>query len=112
MQRFKKIKKPRQPSQQPATFGIPTHIAAGPLGFGVTLDLDIHPEGVLFLIEIQRQTDSTAVAGVNNEGGSRIELLDRGDENQRIHVSGTSAHTPEREDGTPGERALHYSCQS
>ena len=47
MQRFKKSKKPRQPSQEPAAFGIPIHIAIGPVGFGATLDLEDSPEGVL-----------------------------------------------------------------
>jgi len=57
MQHFKKAKKPRQPSQQPVTLGIPTQIAAGPLGFGVTLDLDTHPEGTFRSIAIQQQME-------------------------------------------------------
>ena len=54
MSLLKKFKKSHQPSQQPASLGIPTHIAAGPLGFGVTLDLDVHPEGALSSIETQQ----------------------------------------------------------
>lgn len=51
---FKKSKKSGQPSQQPASLGIPTHIAIGPLGFGVTLDLNVDPEGALRSIEIHQ----------------------------------------------------------
>ena len=51
---FKKSKKSRRPSQQPASLGIPTHIAAGPLGFGATLDLNVDPEGAFRSIEIQQ----------------------------------------------------------
>ena len=51
---LKKSKKSRQPSQQPASLGIPAHIAAGPLGFGATLDLGIYPAGTLRLIKIKQ----------------------------------------------------------
>lgn len=51
---FKKSRKSRQPSKQPASLGIPTHIAAGPLGFGATLDLGIYPKGTLHLTEVQQ----------------------------------------------------------
>ena len=51
---FKKSKKSRRPSQQPASLGIPTHIAAGPLGFGATLDPNVDPEGAFRSIEIQQ----------------------------------------------------------
>ena len=34
--------KSREPSKQPVSLGIPTRIAARPLGFGATLDLDIY----------------------------------------------------------------------
>ena len=42
---FKKSEKSRQPSQQLALFGIPTHIAVGPLGFDADLGLSAGPEG-------------------------------------------------------------------
>ena len=51
MSLLKKSKKSKshRPSQWPAPLGIPAHIAAGPLGFGATLDLNVYPEGgVLF----------------------------------------------------------------
>ena len=44
---FKKSKKSRQPSQQPMSLGIPTHIAIGALGINAELDPAIGPEGVL-----------------------------------------------------------------
>ena len=47
MSLFKKLKKSLQPSKKPAVLGIPTHIAAGPLGFGAELDRGVDPEGVL-----------------------------------------------------------------
>ena len=43
---FKKSKKSRQPSQQAAALGIPTHVAVGPLGLSADLAPDISPEGV------------------------------------------------------------------
>jgi hypothetical protein len=46
MSLFKKHKEPRQPSNQLVSLGIPTHIAVGPLGLNVDLDLDARPEGV------------------------------------------------------------------
>lgn len=52
MRHFKKTKKLRQLSQEPASLGIPTHIATGPLGFNATLDLGFHPQGTLRSIEI------------------------------------------------------------
>ena len=51
---FKKSKKPRQPSQEPVSLGIPTHTAVGPLGFGATLDLNVYPEGVFCSTKIQQ----------------------------------------------------------
>ena len=39
----KKPKKPLNPSQRHASLGIPTNIAAGPLGFRAELDID--PKG-------------------------------------------------------------------
>ena len=53
---LKKSKKSKshQPSQQPASLGIPTHIAAGPLGLGAVLDLGIYPEGGFRLIKFQQ----------------------------------------------------------
>ena len=53
---FKKSKKPKshQPSQQPASLGVPAHIAAGPLGFGATLDLGVYPEGEFCSIKVQQ----------------------------------------------------------
>ena len=42
---FKKSEKSRQPFQQLAFFGIPTHIAVGPLGFDADLGLGAGPEG-------------------------------------------------------------------
>lgn len=51
---FRKPKKSRQPSQQPGSLGIPTHIAAGPLGFSVVLSADGPLQGTLRLIEIQQ----------------------------------------------------------
>ena len=53
MWRSKKSKKPRQPSQEPASLGIPTHIATGVLGFHTTPDLGVRPEGTLRSTEIQ-----------------------------------------------------------
>ena len=55
MSLFKKSKKSEshRPSQLPASLGIPAHIAAGPLGFGATLDLNVYPEGGLRFIDIQ-----------------------------------------------------------
>ena len=43
---FKKSKKTRQPSKQPAALGIPAYITARPPGLGATPDLDIYPEGI------------------------------------------------------------------
>ena len=56
MSLFKKSKKSKshRPSQQPASLGIPAHIAAGPLGFGAMLDLNVYPEGGHHSIVIQR----------------------------------------------------------
>ena len=56
MSLFSKSKKSKshRPSQQPASLGIPAHIAAGPLGFGATLDLNVYPEGELCSIEVQQ----------------------------------------------------------
>ena len=42
---FKKSNKSRQPSQHLASFGIPTHIALGPLGLSADLDLNASAEG-------------------------------------------------------------------
>lgn len=56
--------------------------------------------------------DLVVVAGVNNGGGSRITLLDRGDEDQQLHASGASTRTPGREDGATSECALHSSSRS
>ena len=42
---FKRSGRSRQPSQQPAFFGIPAHIAVSPLGFGADLGLGAGPEG-------------------------------------------------------------------
>ena len=43
----KKDKKSRQPSQQPASLGVPSHIGIVPLGFGLELDSNVGPEGAL-----------------------------------------------------------------
>lgn len=51
---FKKSKKPLQPSQQHASLGIPAHIAAGPLGFGATLDSNVYPQGGFCSINTQQ----------------------------------------------------------
>ena len=49
-----------QPSKHPASLGIPTSIAAGPLGFRTALDLNTS-EGALLLTEIQQPiTDFTS----------------------------------------------------
>ena len=53
MRCLKMFKKSRQRSQQPASLGIPTYIPAGPLGFDMTLDPDVPPQGALRSIEIQ-----------------------------------------------------------
>ena len=42
---FKKSKKSRQPSRQPASLGIPTHIAVGLLGISADLAPEIGSEG-------------------------------------------------------------------
>ena len=93
-----------QPFKNPVALGISTHIATGPLGFGATLDLNVYPKGALHLIEIQQpMADPAVVVGVDNGGGSRITLLDRGDENQQFHASGASTQTPEHEDDATSE---------
>ncbi|KAF9643223.1 hypothetical protein BDM02DRAFT_3192003 [Thelephora ganbajun] len=76
----KKPKKSRQPSQQPMSLGIPTHIAIGPLGISTDLAPDIGPEAV------------------NNGRGSRVVFRDRGMD-QRPLASGASTPTHGREDG-------------
>ena len=109
---YKKSKKSRQPSQQPAALGIPAHIAAGPLGFGANLDLGVYPEGTLFSIEIWRPMALIPMymVGVNNGGGSRITLLPEGSEDQRLHASGAATQTPEHESDTGGGCASHHKC--
>jgi len=52
-----KKSKSHRPSQQVVSLGIPTHIAAGPLGFGATLDLGTYPDGAICLIEIQQRME-------------------------------------------------------
>lgn len=54
MSLLKRLKKSRQPSQQPASLGIPTHVAVGPLGFGAKLDPGTSPDGVLCSTKIQQ----------------------------------------------------------
>ena len=44
---LKKHKKPRQPSQQPAGLGIPSHTGPVPLGTNVELVPGVGPEGTI-----------------------------------------------------------------
>ena len=44
------------------------------------------------------------MVGVNNGGGSRITLLDRGGLDEQFPASGASARIPEHEKGTGSER--------
>ena len=45
MRWLKKFKKLKQPSQQPAFLGTPSHIGVVPLGISAELDENIGPEG-------------------------------------------------------------------
>ena len=46
------------------------------------------------------------MAGVDNGGGSRITLLDRGSEDQQVRVPGVSIQPAERENEIAGECAF------
>lgn len=50
----KKTKNYCRPSQQPASLGIPAHIATGPLGYGAKLDLGDYPGGALHSIDFRQ----------------------------------------------------------
>ena len=104
---FKKSKKSKshRPFQQPTSLGIPAPIAAGPLGFGATLDLNVYPQGRRCSINIRHpvEADSAVATGENNGGGSQITLLSRASTDQQPHASGSSTKTPEPENAAASE---------
>ena len=106
---FKKSKKSKshRPFQQPTSLGIPAPIAAGPLGFGATLDLNVYPQGRRCSINIRHpaEADSAVTTGENNGGGSQITLLSRASGDHQPHASGSSTRTPEPENVTASECA-------
>jgi len=93
---FKKSKKPRQPRQQPASSGIPTHIVVKPLGISADLAPDNSPEGAFR--SVTDGADLTTVAGVDDGRGSRVVLRD-GSVDRRLDPSSPSTSIPGREDG-------------
>ena len=81
MQWIKKHKKSRQPSQQPASLGIPSHIGLVPLGINAELAVpEVEADSALHSDESRnrRGADLIAATGTYDGSGSRIVIQDRG----------------------------------
>ena len=63
MRLFKKYKKSRQPSQQPAALGIASHIGMVPLGINVELVPNIGPGGMLRSVESRNRWGTDLTTG-------------------------------------------------
>jgi len=87
----KKSGKPLKLSQHPASLGIPTNIAVGPLGFRAELDVDPTGEESCFYHDLaaDRPDLSTATLDANNPGPSRVVFRDKTSGNQDLHVPET-----------------------
>ena len=92
MPRFKKFKKSYTLSQHPASLGIPTHIAIGPLGF--VADLDVDPAGVSRPLELKISSVDSTASGSNGGGGSRISLSEARIRCLRPPALGTTSSVP------------------
>jgi len=88
----KKSGKSLKPSQRPASLGIPTNIAVGPLGFRAELDIDPAGEESRFYHDLaaDQLDSSTATLDANNPGPSRVVFHDNTSGDQDIHVPETS----------------------
>ena len=105
---FKKSPKPPKPPKH-ITLGIPTNIAAGPLGFRAELDID--PKGEQNRLSRSRtdSPDSTATLDKKSTGPSRIVVHDerRGDQAYRppgISTAGAVVGGDEPGNDPAGER--------
>ena len=88
----KKSGKSLKPSQRPASLGIPTNIAVGPLGFRAELEVDPAGEESRFYRDLaaDRPDSSTATLDANNPWRSRVVFRDDMNEDQDLHVPETS----------------------
>jgi len=85
----KKSKKAHKSTQRLISLGIPTNIAAGPLGFRA--ELDIEPRGgSRSSHNFEYQSDSTVTLDENDTRASRIVFQDKKREDQGLSVPGTS----------------------
>jgi len=84
----KKSKKLHKSAQRHLYLGIPTNIAAGPLGFQA--ELDIGPKGESRSYhDLENRPDSTVMPDENDTRASRVVFRDK-KEDQGLYLPGTS----------------------
>lgn len=86
----KKSKKSRKTAKRHISLGIPTNIAAGPLGFRAELDIEPKGESRSYR-DLENQPDSTVTPDKNDTRASRIVFQDKKREDQGHSAPGTSA---------------------
>jgi len=84
----KKSKKLHKSARQHIYLGIPTHIAAGPLGFQAELDIGPKGESRSYR-DLENQPDPTVTPDENDTRASRIVFQDK-KEDQGLYPPGTS----------------------